>query len=82
MTGTLQIDSRVDRLSPTNRAGWYLLYKVETCDLCGAEVLAPNSVNVRLAPEQIERLGLKIIPAPDDELSCNDDGDAVCPACL
>ncbi len=59
------------------------LFDVETCDSCGKECIAPNSVGGTTADvAKYKSLGMKERKAPSSELNLNDDGDAVCDSCL
>jgi hypothetical protein len=67
-------------ISETSRMG--IAFDLTTCDHCGCEMLAPNSVHVKLNASQAKQLGYQIrTDSLPDELDVTDDGDAVCSQC-
>ncbi len=67
------------------RDGGATVFRLEACDRCGASCVGPNAVH--FTAQAVGRfVGLFLVAGFEpttatDELGCNDDGDAVCPAC-
>ena len=39
--------------------GWFLLWKNEKCESCGRDVMAANSMNVKIQPAVLDEMGMK-----------------------
>lgn len=62
--------------------GFVKVFSIDTCEVCGCEVLAPNGVGTNVSPAELEYLGLKGRDAFPDEGGYSElHGCATCSAC-
>lgn len=55
-------------LKKPDRNGFIQVFCVDTCEICGCEVLAPNGLGIAARPHTLKMLGLKGMDAkPEDE---------------
>jgi hypothetical protein len=51
----------------TRARGFVQLFEVTACEVCGAELCAPNGVGLGASQEELEAVGLTNRKRPDDE---------------
>lgn len=61
--------------------GWWHLFSVSDCEACGATVIEPNSMQVRVAESVLREHGLTKREMPTNEIEPTEDGDCVCSLC-